>query len=159
MLSRAPHAHSMPCGLTPCRNEGSPVSPEYNLATVGKPAACFHADNMLAATSDVSAPSSTVQVTPSAAFWRGIRTLCRLQVGKSLLVRCLIKHYTRQSLSEVRGPITIVAGKQRRLTFVECPQARRLTPGSPCPCMQCREWMHTQYCRRASVTAHGLYKS
>ena len=39
-----------------------------------------------------------------------------------MLIRCLIKHYTRQSLSEVRGPITIVAGKQRRLTFVECPQ-------------------------------------
>ena len=49
-----------------------------------------------------------------------------MQVGKSLLIRCLIKHYTRQSLSEVRGPITIVAGKQRRLTFVECPQ---VTPG------------------------------
>ena len=50
-----------------------------------------------------------------------------VQVGKSLLIKCLIKHYTRQSLSEVRGPITIVAGKQRRLTFVECPQVRRST--------------------------------
>ncbi len=48
--------------------------------------------------------------------------LLTAQVGKSLLIKCLIKHYTRQSLSEVRGPITIVAGKQRRLTFVECPQ-------------------------------------
>ena len=57
---------------------------------------------------------------------------CRLQVGKSLLIRCLIKHYTRQSLSEVRGPITIVAGKQRRLTFVECPQVRRFLMGSLC---------------------------
>jgi len=53
-----------------------------------------------------------------------VLTKCVLtvQVGKSLLIKCLIKHYTRQSLSEVRGPITIVAGKQRRLTFVECPQ-------------------------------------
>ncbi len=51
-----------------------------------------------------------------------------VQVGKSLLIKCLIKHYTRQSLSEVRGPITIVAGKQRRLTFVECPQVRVVTP-------------------------------
>jgi hypothetical protein len=25
-------------------------------------------------------------------------------------------------LHQVRGPITIVAGKRRRLTFVECPQ-------------------------------------
>ena len=51
-----------------------------------------------------------------------------VQVGKSLLIKCLIKHYTNQSLSEVRGPITIVAGKQRRLTFVECPQVRHSTP-------------------------------
>jgi hypothetical protein len=51
-----------------------------------------------------------------------------VQVGKSLLIRCLIKHYTRQSLSEVRGPVTIVAGKQRRLTFVECPQVRHSVP-------------------------------
>ena len=58
--------------------------------------------------------------------------VCRLQVGKSLLIRCLIKHYTRQSLSEVRGPITIVAGKQRRLTFVECPQVWRYAIDSPC---------------------------
>ncbi|KAK9820869.1 hypothetical protein WJX81_007795 [Elliptochloris bilobata] len=44
-------------------------------------------------------------------------------VGKSTLIRCLVKHCTRQSLSEVKGPITVVAGKTRRLTFVECPQS------------------------------------
>ncbi|PIA42098.1 hypothetical protein AQUCO_02100155v1 [Aquilegia coerulea] len=43
------------------------------------------------------------------------------QVGKSLLIKSLVKHYTRHSLPEVRGPITIVSGKQRRLQFVECP--------------------------------------
>ncbi|KAF6149025.1 hypothetical protein GIB67_030492 [Kingdonia uniflora] len=43
------------------------------------------------------------------------------KVGKSLLIKCLVKHYTKQSLPEVRGPITIVSGKQRRLQFVECP--------------------------------------
>ncbi|KAL2517750.1 P-loop containing nucleoside triphosphate hydrolase superfamily protein [Abeliophyllum distichum] len=43
------------------------------------------------------------------------------QVGKSLLIKCLIKHYTKHNLPEVRGPITIVSGKQRRLQFVECP--------------------------------------
>ncbi|XP_039689953.1 ribosome biogenesis protein BMS1 homolog isoform X3 [Medicago truncatula] len=43
------------------------------------------------------------------------------QVGKSLLIKSLIKHYTKQNLPEVRGPITIVSGKQRRLQFVECP--------------------------------------
>ncbi|VFR02601.1 unnamed protein product [Cuscuta campestris] len=43
------------------------------------------------------------------------------KVGKSLLIRCLIKHYTRHNLTDVCGPITIVSGKQRRLQFVECP--------------------------------------
>ncbi|KAK7257890.1 hypothetical protein RIF29_32200 [Crotalaria pallida] len=43
------------------------------------------------------------------------------QVGKSLLIKSLIKHYTKHNLPEVRGPITIVSGKQRRLQFVECP--------------------------------------
>ncbi len=43
-------------------------------------------------------------------------------VGKSTLIRALVKHYTKQSLGDVRGPVTIVAGKRRRLTFIECPQ-------------------------------------
>ncbi|KAL6976245.1 Glycoside hydrolase 2 (Mannanase, beta-galactosidase) [Sarracenia purpurea var. burkii] len=43
------------------------------------------------------------------------------KVGKSLLIKCLVKHYTKHNLPDVRGPITIVSGKQRRLQFVECP--------------------------------------
>ncbi|XP_020698587.1 ribosome biogenesis protein BMS1 homolog isoform X1 [Dendrobium catenatum] len=43
------------------------------------------------------------------------------KVGKSLLIKCLVKHFTKQNLSEVRGPITVVTGKQRRVQFVECP--------------------------------------
>lgn len=43
------------------------------------------------------------------------------QVGKSLLIKCLVKHYTKQNLSEVRGPITVVSGKSRRVQFLECP--------------------------------------
>ncbi|KAG8646425.1 ribosome biogenesis protein BMS1 homolog isoform X2 [Manihot esculenta] len=43
------------------------------------------------------------------------------QVGKSLLIKGLMKHYTKQNLPEVRGPITVVSGKQRRVQFVECP--------------------------------------
>eukprot|EP00892_Ulva_mutabilis_P007124 jgi/Ulvmu1/4784/UM020_0069.1 len=42
-------------------------------------------------------------------------------VGKTTLIRCLIKHYTRQSVGELRGPVTVVSSKKRRLTFVECP--------------------------------------
>lgn len=32
------------------------------------------------------------------------------KVGKSTLLRCLIKNYTNQRLSEINGPVTIVAG-------------------------------------------------
>ncbi|KAF5838557.1 BMS1-like protein [Dunaliella salina] len=43
-------------------------------------------------------------------------------VGKSTLIKCMVKHYTKQNLAEVKGPITVVAGKTRRITFIECPQ-------------------------------------
>ncbi|KAG8720700.1 Glycoside hydrolase 2 (Mannanase, beta-galactosidase) [Ceratobasidium sp. 394] len=41
-------------------------------------------------------------------------------VGKTTLVKSLVKRYTKYTLSEVKGPITVVAGKKRRLTFIEC---------------------------------------
>ena len=43
-------------------------------------------------------------------------------VGKSTLIKCLIKHYTRQDIREAKGPVTVIAGKSRRLCFIECPQ-------------------------------------
>lgn len=43
-------------------------------------------------------------------------------VGKTTLIRCLIKHYTKHDIKDIKGPITLVAGKARRLTFIECPQ-------------------------------------
>ncbi|CAN8311472.1 unnamed protein product [Cochlearia groenlandica] len=42
-------------------------------------------------------------------------------VGKSLVIKSLVKHYTHQNLPEVRGPITIVTGKRSRIQIVECP--------------------------------------
>ncbi|XP_053167289.1 ribosome biogenesis protein BMS1 homolog [Hemicordylus capensis] len=42
------------------------------------------------------------------------------KVGKSTLIQCLIKNFTRQKLVEIRGPVTIVSGKKRRLTIIEC---------------------------------------
>ncbi|KAK3856415.1 hypothetical protein Pcinc_037266 [Petrolisthes cinctipes] len=41
------------------------------------------------------------------------------KVGKTTLLRCLIKNYTNQRLSDIQGPVTIVVGKKRRLTFIE----------------------------------------
>jgi len=42
-------------------------------------------------------------------------------VGKSTVIRSLVHHYTRQNLTNIYGPITVVSGKKRRLTFFECP--------------------------------------
>eukprot|EP00948_MAST-09A_sp_MAST-9A-sp1_P000657 g657.t1 len=43
-------------------------------------------------------------------------------VGKSTLIRSMVKSYTKRTLrGDPKGPITVVAGKRRRLTFFECP--------------------------------------
>ena len=41
-------------------------------------------------------------------------------VGKTTLVKSLVRRYTKQSLTDIRGPVTVVSGKRRRLTFIEC---------------------------------------
>ena len=47
--------------------------------------------------------------------------LGRNGIGKTTLIRSLVKQWTKQTVSYVVGPITIVTGKSRRLTIVECP--------------------------------------
>jgi len=43
------------------------------------------------------------------------------QVGKTTLIKSLIRRYTKQTLSVPTGPITVVTSKRRRLTFIETP--------------------------------------
>ncbi|WEW57260.1 Glycoside hydrolase 2 (Mannanase, beta-galactosidase) [Emydomyces testavorans] len=42
-------------------------------------------------------------------------------VGKTTLIKSLIKRYSKQTLSSPTGPLTVVTSKRRRLTFLECP--------------------------------------
>lgn len=42
-------------------------------------------------------------------------------VGKTTLIKSLVKRYTKQTISQPQGPITIVTSKKRRLTFFEVP--------------------------------------
>ena len=42
-------------------------------------------------------------------------------VGKSTLIKSLIKRYTKQTITSPTGPLTVVTSKRRRLTFIECP--------------------------------------
>ena len=41
--------------------------------------------------------------------------------GKTTLIKSLVKHYTKQKLTDVRGPITLRANRKLRLCFYECP--------------------------------------
>ncbi|KAI6101977.1 hypothetical protein EV401DRAFT_2025541 [Pisolithus croceorrhizus] len=41
-------------------------------------------------------------------------------VGKTTLLKSLVRRYSKQTLQEAKGPITVVSGKKRRLTFIEC---------------------------------------
>ncbi|ANB15681.1 GTPase BMS1 [Sugiyamaella lignohabitans] len=40
--------------------------------------------------------------------------------GKTTLIKSLVRRFTKHTLSEIKGPITVVSGKRRRLTFLEC---------------------------------------
>ena len=42
-------------------------------------------------------------------------------VGKSTLIQSLVKHWTKQNLGPVVGPVTVVTGKKQRVTLFECP--------------------------------------
>ena len=48
------------------------------------------------------------------------------QVGKSTLLKSLVKRFTKHNLGEVRGPVTVVSGTHRLLTRVK-PSSRKLT--------------------------------
>ena len=39
--------------------------------------------------------------------------------GKSLLIRCLIRHYSQQRVIDLKGPITVAISKIQRITFIE----------------------------------------
>lgn len=42
------------------------------------------------------------------------------KVGKTTLMQCIIKNFTKQNMSNIKGPVTLVSGKKKRLTLIEC---------------------------------------
>ncbi|EME31836.1 Ribosome biogenesis protein bms1 [Galdieria sulphuraria] len=40
-------------------------------------------------------------------------------VGKSTIIRCLVKHYTKKKVGQIVGPITVLSGVKKRLSFLE----------------------------------------
>jgi len=41
--------------------------------------------------------------------------------GKTTLIRSMAKYYANRNIQRLRGPVTVVAGRSRRVTFVEVP--------------------------------------
>lgn len=42
-------------------------------------------------------------------------------MGKTTLLKSLIRRYAKETIADPQGPITVVTSKKQRLTFVECP--------------------------------------
>ncbi|GAA5962578.1 hypothetical protein JCM21900_000951 [Sporobolomyces salmonicolor] len=42
-------------------------------------------------------------------------------VGKTTLVRSLVRRFTKNTMVDIKGPVTVVSGKHRRLTLMEVP--------------------------------------
>ncbi|RDA88080.1 hypothetical protein CP532_5276 [Ophiocordyceps camponoti-leonardi (nom. inval.)] len=42
-------------------------------------------------------------------------------VGKTTLLKSLVRRYAKESMTDPLGPITVVTSKKQRLTFIECP--------------------------------------
>ncbi|KFH47779.1 Ribosome biogenesis protein-like protein [Hapsidospora chrysogenum ATCC 11550] len=42
-------------------------------------------------------------------------------VGKTTLLKSLIRRYAKETITDPQGPITVVTSKKQRLTFIECP--------------------------------------
>ena len=40
--------------------------------------------------------------------------------GKTTLIRSLVRRLSKTTLTDIKGPVTVVSGKRRRLTFIEC---------------------------------------
>ncbi|PVU90203.1 hypothetical protein BB561_004989 [Smittium simulii] len=41
------------------------------------------------------------------------------QTGKTTLIKSLVRRYTKHTLNDIRGPVTVVSAKSQRLTFIE----------------------------------------
>lgn len=42
-------------------------------------------------------------------------------VGKTTLLKSLIRRYAKETITDPQGPVTVVTSKKQRLTFLECP--------------------------------------
>uniref|UniRef100_A0A803PYN8 Protein kinase domain-containing protein n=1 Tax=Cannabis sativa TaxID=3483 RepID=A0A803PYN8_CANSA len=74
---------------------------------------------------DVSVDEKNMRIEAEALYkalnWCSLVEFSIVMVGKSLLIKSLVKHYIKHNMPSVQGPITVVTGKNSRVQFVECP--------------------------------------
>ena len=74
---------------------------------------------ILTSVSDVNPPYVVVVVgPPKVIFFYCNFNFLNFQVGKTTLIKSLVKHYTKHSLTEVLGPITVVSGNLTKFLLV-----------------------------------------
>ncbi|CAN8075605.1 unnamed protein product [Agarophyton chilense] len=88
---------------------------------VAKPGALARRIRLAADRSEKRAfnPALPVDRTGGDAAPRVITVVGPQGVGKSTIIRNLVKHYSKRNIPSITGPITIVAGHRKRITFVE----------------------------------------
>lgn len=64
-------------------------------------------------------PTAPVDRTGGDAAPRVVTVVGPKGVGKSTIIRNLVKHYSKRNVPTITGPITIVAGRKKRITFIE----------------------------------------
>lgn len=42
------------------------------------------------------------------------------KVGKTTLLKCLARNFSGQKLTSINGPVTLISGKKKRITLIEC---------------------------------------
>nr|XP_039256977.1 ribosome biogenesis protein BMS1 homolog [Styela clava] len=90
----------------------------YAIQSVNKLAKSFHrAQDIKTKKHHIPVVDRTPQVPPPVV----VAIVGPPKVGKTTLLQCIIKNYTKQKLTNIQGPVTVVSGKNRRLTIIECP--------------------------------------
>lgn len=87
---------------------------------VAKPGAFARRLKLSADRAEKRAPNPTAPLSTSdSSVPRIVAVVGPRGAGKSTVIRNLVRHYTKRNVGKIVGPITVVTGKRKRITFVE----------------------------------------
>lgn len=107
----------------PSRNKKSnkkKSQPSSKKASVAKPGAFARRLKLSADRAEKRAPNPAAPLSASdSSVPRIVAVVGPKGTGKSTIIRNLVRHYTKRNVGKIVGPITVVTGKRKRITFVE----------------------------------------